>query len=369
MGIFTLKKPNGDLHSPSGGKINERTKRRSRPRRVGLTTDQRRDSRRRAGRLPQGNERARRAPAQTAGRPRCASRDADDYKPTIKTHKAKPATSVPRLLVAFFGTVVETSGGQGQPNDDLLTHIDRERVVRLHNWRRPEPRPPQRDDQPRYRSAEVMLRDACRSTRASPLVGMKRFKSPTARRRLMTPNEETRLLNTAKRLDKVFYALFVLAFDTLTRMGDLLDLRRTHRTGDVLWIADPKNDDGYDTVLSPRAEAALQAIETKDTDYYFAKFRRAENPRDWVGAVRQRFEYLCKKAGLRYGRAHGGLTFHWATRRTGATRYLLEKGAPISAVQKQGNWKHPEMLLRIYAEARRDDQLAMVGAPRLRKRA
>ena len=84
--------------------------------------------------------------------------------------------------------------------------------------------------------------------------------------------------------------------------------------------------------------------------------------------MRQRFEYLCKKAGLRYGRAQGGLTFHWATRRTGATRYLLEKGSPISAVQKQGNWKHPEMLLRIYAEARRDDQLAMVGAPRLIKK-
>jgi integrase len=213
-----------------------------------------------------------------------------------------------------------------------------------------------------------MLRDAVGTyLAASPIVGLKRLKAPPIKRRLLQPAEEHKLLEVAE--DAQDKAIIILGIDTMIRLGDLLDLERSEHDGQWLYVKHAKSGDAYETALSPRALAILKAIERTDERYYFAKFRRARNPRDWVGSVRQRFEYLCKKAGLRYGRAHGGLTFHWATRRTGATRYLLEKGAPISAVQKQGNWKHPEMLLRIYAEARQDDQLAMVGAPRLRKRA
>ena len=56
--------------------------------------------------------------------------------------------------------------------------------------------------------------------------------------------------------------------------------------------------------------------------YLFPKFRRAENPRDWPGSVRQRLEYLCRQADLPYGRAKDGITFHWGTRRSGATDYV-----------------------------------------------
>lgn len=213
-----------------------------------------------------------------------------------------------------------------------------------------------------------MLRDAVgKYLQASPIVGLKRLKAPPIKRRLLQPAEEHQLLAVCE--DAQDRAILILGIDTMIRLGDLLDLERSEHDGSWLYVKHAKSGEAYETALSPRARAVLKEIERTDERYYFAKFRRALNPRDWVGSVRQRFEYLCRKAGLRYGRAQGGLTFHWATRRTGATRYLLEKGSPISAVQKQGNWKHPEMLLRIYAEARRDDQLQMVGAPRPRKRA
>jgi hypothetical protein len=55
------------------------------------------------------------------------------------------------------------------------------------------------------------------------------------------------------------------------------------------------------------------------------------------------------------------VTFHWATRRTGATRYLLEKRLPLPVVQRQGNWKTPEVLLAIYADVQKQDVLKAVG--------
>jgi len=247
---------------------------------------------------------------------------------------------------------------------DLLSNLDADRVRTYIATRQVQPRTVNRE----VDLLKGMLRDAVpKYLTVSPIVGLKRLKAPPIKRRLLQPVEEQQLLDACE--DDQDRAIIILGIDTMIRLGDLLDLERSEHDGQWLYVKHAKSGDAYETALSARALAVLQAIERTDERYYFAKFRRAQNPRDWVGSVRQRFEYLCTKAGLRYGRTHGGLTFHWATRRTGATRYLLEKGSPISAVQKQGNWKHPEMLLRIYAEARREDQLAMVGAPRLRKRA
>jgi integrase len=247
---------------------------------------------------------------------------------------------------------------------DLLSNLDADRVRAYIAGRQVQPRTVNRE----VDLLKGMLRDAVpKYLTVSPIVGLKRLKAPPIKRRLLQPAEEAKLLEVCE--DAQDRAIIILGIDTMIRLGDLLDLERSEHDGHWLYVKHAKSGDAYETALSARALAVLKEIERTDERYYFAKFRRAQNPRDWVGSVRQRFEYLCTKAGLRYGRTHGGLTFHWATRRTGATRYLLEKGSPISAVQKQGNWKHPEMLLRIYAEARREDQLAMVGAPRLRRRA
>lgn len=247
---------------------------------------------------------------------------------------------------------------------DLLSAIDADRVRAYMASRKVQPRTVNRE----VDLLKGMLRDAVpKYLTASPIAGLKRLKAPPLKRRLLAPAEERRLLDACD--DAQDRALIILGLDTLIRLGDLLDLERSEHDGAWLYVKHAKSGEAYETALSTRAQAVLKELERGDERFYFAKFRRAQNPRDWLGSVRQRFEYLCTQAGLAYGRRRGGLTFHWATRRTGATRYLLEKGAPISAVQKQGNWKHPEMLLRIYAEARRDDQLQMVGAGRRRKSA
>lgn len=246
-------------------------------------------------------------------------------------------------------------------DDDLLATIDADRVRTYMAARQVSPRTVNRE----VDLLKGMLRDAAPKYLAvSPIVGLKRIKPAPVQRRLLEPADEQRLLDACE--DAQDRAIFILGIDTLIRLGDLLDLERGDHDGAWLRVKHAKSGDAYEAALSPRAQAVLKEIAQAGERYYFSKFRVAQAPRDWPGSVRQRFERLCRKAGLRYGRARGGFTFHWATRRTGATRYLLGKGAPISAVQKQGNWKNPEMLLQIYAEARQADQLAMVGATRKR---
>jgi len=77
---------------------------------------------------------------------------------------------------------------------------------------------------------------------------------------------------------------------------------------------------------------------------------------------------LCDRAGVLYGRKRGGITFHWATRRTGATRLVVDRKASIPAVQRQGNWKTADVLLSIYTEADRQAQRAAILPPRSRSK-
>lgn len=216
---------------------------------------------------------------------------------------------------------------------------------------------------------KAMLRDAVpKYLNASPIVGLRRLPTVKPRRRLLTAAEERKLLRVGDRVDR---ALLILGLDTLMRLSDLLDLTRADRDGHWLYVKDPKSGEPYEVALSPRAERALDRIPGKDA-YYFSKFRAAKNPRDWPGAVRQRLERLCAAAKLPYGRKIDGITFHWGTRRTGATRLLVDRRVALPVVQRQGNWKQPDVLLEIYAEARSDDQLRAVGqrvlTPRSRAR-
>jgi integrase len=213
-----------------------------------------------------------------------------------------------------------------------------------------------------------MLRDAVpKYLNASPIVGLKRLPVIMPRRRLMTDAEERRLLKAAK--DPQDRAILILGRDTLVRLGDLLDLKRSDRNGRWIYIADPKNGEAIEVPLSARAQRALDAIRG-DAPYYFTKFRKADNPRDWPSSVRQRLEYLCQQARppIPYGRKAGGLTFHWATRRTGATRMLIRDRVAVPIVQRIGGWKKPAVLLEIYSEADRRDLLRAVGAFPIRSR-
>jgi integrase len=196
---------------------------------------------------------------------------------------------------------------------------------------------------------------------------MKRLKTVGRRRRLLKREEETRLLKVAT--DPQDRALIILGLDTLQRLGDLLDVSRDDRDGIWLDIRDTKNNTANRVPLSARAEAALDAI-PDDGPFYFSKFRKAVKPRDWRGSVNQRLEKLCALCvppvpfGLK-----AGVTFHGATRKTGATRLAVEQGKPLAAVQKLGGWKDETVLLSIYNEAQTDDLLALVGRKKTRKTA
>lgn len=56
-----------------------------------------------------------------------------------------------------------------------------------------------------------------------------------------------------------------------------------------------------------------------------------------------------------------GITFHSATRKTGATRLVVDLGVPIPVAQQLGGWLRPDTLLRIYADANSDDLADAVG--------
>jgi integrase len=345
MGLFT--RPD----SPYWWLYLETTKQRERTAfKIGTTAAQRHDSRKLAeDRYHQRmNELAARLYKLPTAQPAIRfDKYAASYDATLALRKGgRRERELLKPLVAFFG-------------EDLLTAIDADRVRGYMAARR-------QQVSARTVNREIdllkgMLRDAVpKYLTMSPIVGLKRLPIVTPRRRLLLPSEERKLLKAGDRVDR---ALLILGIDTMIRLGDLLDLQRSDRHGHWIYVRDPKSGTGYEAALSPRAGKALDAIPGHEA-YYFAKFRKAENPRDWAGSVRQRLERLCVKADVRYGRKQGGVTFHWATRRTGATRLLVRRKVPLPVVQRQGDWKTPDVLLNIYAEAGKPDLLKAVGHSR-----
>jgi hypothetical protein len=180
----------------------------------------------------------------------------------------------------------------------------------------------------------------------SPLYGMPLLKGPSARRRVLTPDEERRLLKAFAPDDRAF---FLIGHDALIRLTDILDVKWTDWDGDYLWIGDPKAGTGFRALLSTRARAALEAVPRTSSPYIFARRRRAETERDRRAGIQKMLRLACAVADVPYGRAKGGITFHWATRRTGATR-MLTRGVDLGTVQKVGRWKTADIVLGIYHE-------------------
>ena len=58
--------------------------------------------------------------------------------------------------------------------------------------------------------------------------------------------------------------------------------------------------------------------------------------------VEEAFTALCDRAGVLYGRAAGGITFH-SLRHTGASR-MLNRGVDIKTVAEIGNWRNLAVL-------------------------
>ena len=194
----------------------------------------------------------------------------------------------------------------------------------------------------------------------SPLFGLKRLRVTKPSKRLVEPEEEDRLL---AELDPVDRAIHIMGTDTLCRLGNILDLRREDDHGNALVIRETKtvgDAEPHRVPVSTRLRAALDAI-PGDDGYYFVKRRVARTARDRRGGVRQAFARAAKRANIPWGRAHG-VTFHWATRRSGATR-MLSGGVDPATVMKMGAWRRPEVVLGLYHELRDADAKRAVEVP------
>lgn len=350
MGIFAR------ADSPFWWYFNEKTKDKVKTEiRVGRTTQQRKDSKQLAEDLYHQvmNEHAKGVYHLPQARPEIRfAAYAGPYQTDVIAHRAGAEREAEMLvhLVAFFG-------------DDLVSKITKERVGQYHTHRKGAA-------SARTINREVdllkgMLRDAVPTYLASsPIVGMKRLRIIPPRRRYVSVEEYDRLLAVCE--DAQDTAVLVLARDGLPRLKDLIALQHTDRDPHherILHITDPKGNTPIEMALSDRALAAVDALADNGSPYLFPKFRRAEKPRDWPGSVRQRLEYLCRQADppLPYGRTKHGVTFHWGTRRSGATDYI-RAGKNLGAVQGQGGWKTPNVLLAIYNEVSREDKLGLVDA-------
>lgn len=179
---------------------------------------------------------------------------------------------------------------------------------------------------------------------ASPITRLPNLKYTKPLKREMTPDEEAKLLAALR--NPADRAIFLIAVDMLVRLGDIIDLRTRDDHGTHLEICDPKQRP-YPVPFSPRVRAALDALPSTAGDYLFPHRRTAETIEERSHAFGTMIRRAARRAGVPWGKKAGGNTFHWGTRRTGATR-LLRDGVDPGVVAAIGGWKDPTMLLKEY---------------------
>jgi integrase len=181
----------------------------------------------------------------------------------------------------------------------------------------------------------------------SPLYGLANLDIVKPIRRTMSEAEERAI---CAHLAPDDYAIVLVGLDTLARMIDILDLEWADVHDRSLDIRDHKNGNSHTVPLSSRVRAALAQL-PRDTRYCFPRRRVGNTQTARRKTVADALKRACLAAGVPYGRAARGITFHWATRRTGATRMIQRGGEKaIAVVQKIGNWKDAGVLIGIYQE-------------------
>jgi site-specific recombinase XerD len=175
---------------------------------------------------------------------------------------------------------------------------------------------------------------------SSPIAGMRRLRTAKIKKRFLSVTEEQRLL---AELDPRDQALFVASVDSLLRLHNVIDLRRDEDHGTYLEV-DTKTG-SHRTPVSKRLRKALDAlpVDERHPEYYFWWRRQAKTQRDQRGAIRTMLKRACERAGIPYGRAIAGITFHTSTRGSGATR-MLRKGVDPKTVQEIGHWASLEQM-------------------------
>lgn len=156
--------------------------------------------------------------------------------------------------------------------------------------------------------------------------------------RTLSREEEARLLTTLRRIDR---PLFIVAVSTLLRISSLLDLEWKDVRGTVLHV---KTKTGPHAVpLAMRAQQALASV-PRTNGHVFAAHVTSETRSGQIALLHSRFKRACWRADIPYG-AGVGVTWHSATRHTGATR-LVQAGVSLRVIQAIGGWKSLRQLTR-----------------------
>lgn len=257
---------------------------------------------------------------------------------------------------------------------DDLTAINDQRVSEFETKRLAEKvgRPPKKGPDTRRsvrpntvnRDVDVlksMLRDACpRWLKVSVLRGRKKLRVVTRTKRVLSEAEELRLIAALPPMDQAFY---VISRDSLARWSNVYNLKWTDDHGTYFALEDSKTGP-YEATISRRGRLALDSLPRKKpgelhAEYIFWHRRGAKNLNNARTAWRHMLERACGRAGIPYGREHGGITHHTATRATGATRMFRQK-VDLGTVMEVGNWKDARSVVG-YKVTSREERLRAVN--------
>jgi len=180
---------------------------------------------------------------------------------------------------------------------------------------------------------------------ASPLSRMASLKAAPPITATLNAELEKKLL---AELGPEEIAIFLVALDSLVRLGDVLSLRWADVNLDeaTARVNESKHGRTYHTPLSTRAVEALRVLYRDNTAPHDLVFLQCGGDHKRHSSIfTQRLKRQCAKLGIPWGRRSGGLTFHAATRHTGATR-LAAAGVDLRTIQELGGWSNLNMLQR-----------------------
>jgi integrase len=266
------------------------------------------------------------------------------YEANETSHQrgADKAASMLRRLLVYFGRF------------DSIALIDANVVKEWMTWRKRQVAPGTVN-----RELDVLkslLRAAVpRYLERSPIAGLRRFRVEEEEPRILTHDEEQRMIAVADAED---VAWLVTAIDTLMRLSNVVNLKWAQVKFPSRSIIPLNAKVKHDVVpMTTRMLAALKAL-PDGSDWAFPRFhqrRRGGKTAAKNKAIR-RFDYLCRAAGVPHGRDVGGVTFH-CLRHTGATR-ALQRNASVRTVMKLGGWKDERSVMRYVHAADSDVRAA-----------
>jgi integrase len=169
---------------------------------------------------------------------------------------------------------------------------------------------------------------------ASPCTGVKRFKVKNGRTRILTPQEETRLLSACPTKLKLFVRL---ALATGARAGELLRLTWADVSADELVLWETKNGEPRRLPLSSEARAVLAELPRRHPHL----FTNAATARPYtVNGLRHVYRRACVRAGL----LDRDLVLH--TLRHTAISRMIAAGFDLHTVMELSGHKSHQMLKR-----------------------